>query len=307
MPREYPPEALFWHNSLIGFFRKANLNFDDIFIARQIENNIDLSNFFEPYQKAKFLPYLETMINDHCNLNCKACGDYSALVKKPHFYDLKKFTADFEQLHKFIDDIATIRILGGEPLLNPNVNEYIKVARKFYPRARLYLVTNALLLHKMPEEFFQTVRDANAIIFISLYPPMLGKIDELKNFLQGMNVGFFVTPPNEKFFMNQILKPHDYMAEMFARCSVSTCTILYDGKISACCKPFTTKYFNACFGKNIPTDDMLDLYEPDISTEKIKKFLVTPFERCRYCVDSKFVEWKTMSHPATLSDWIVDL
>ena len=158
----------------------------------------------------------------------------------------------------------------------------------------------------MDEDFFKTVRDTDSIINISLYPPMFKKIENIQRMLQKNNVKSRVLPPINKFFMNQILEPHDQMAEMFLNCGASQCHNIYEGKIAACGKPFVTKYFNACFDKNIPEDGVLDLYEPNMTTKKIKDHLITPFERCRYCVGNTWVDWKTVSHPDSLSDWIVN-
>lgn len=56
----------------------------------------------------------------HCNLRCSGCVHLSPYSRK-HFPSLESFTADLNQLSRgfhapFID------LLGGEPLLNPEIN-----------------------------------------------------------------------------------------------------------------------------------------------------------------------------------------
>lgn len=239
-------------------------------------------------------------------MNCKACEHYSGLVKEPHFPKLDEFTRDFERLHEFIDDIGVIRILGGEPLLNRQVNEYIKLSRRLYPQTVINVVTNAILLPKMPEDFFKTLRQCNAGIHISFYPPLESKMPAIKQFLEAKRVRFYISPLNRTFTMKQTLKAHDRPMEIFLQCFQANCHNLYEGKIAACFLPFTTKYFNAYYGKNLPEDGALDLYDTGLTTEKLKAHLLTPFERCRYCTSPVEVEWKTISHPSPLSDWVND-
>lgn len=299
------------HAQILSYLALHGLSVENIFVAQRLSEKF-LSertvpeNFIEPYTSAKYLPYLEFHIADHCNLNCGACEHYSGLVKEPRFPDLKKFTRDMEQLHKFIDDIGVIRILGGEPLLNPEVNEYVELCRRIYPAAEIVIVTNTVLLPKMPEDFFRTLRENHAGIWISLYPPFKSKLEQIKKLLESQRIPYGVSPLNDNFTCKQTLKPHDQPAEMFSHCVQAHCHNIYEGKIAACFLPFVTKYFNEYYGKNLPEDGALDLYEENLTTEKLKRHLLTPFERCRYCTPPVNVKWKTITHPSPISDWVND-
>ena len=218
---------------------------------------------------------------------------------------LKKFTEDFKQLHKFIEDFGAVRILGGEPLLNSEVSEYVKVCREIYPNSPLHVVTNAILLPKMSDEFFDTVRENNAIIWISFYPPMKDKMPALKKLLADKKVMYFIGGMIETFLKHQSLKKNN-PNEIFRPCGWSQCHNLCDGKIAACYKPFVTKYFNAYYNKNLPEDGALDLYEKGLTTEKIKKFLLTPFERRSYCTPPIAAKWDTVKYPSPITDWTND-
>lgn len=301
-PRDVYPEQ----RQFLSYLRALGIKIKDICIASRLTPDMFVTNFLEPYVSAKYLPYLEFHIADQCNLNCKACSHYSGLVKEPHFPNLQKFTRDFERLHEFIDDIGVIRILGGEPLLNRDVNEYIKLSRRLYPLANIYVVTNAILLPKMPESFFETLRVCHAIIEISFYPPLESKMPAIRRLLEEKRVQFQISPLIKTFKMRQALKPHNRAKEIFLTCSRANCTTLYEGKLAACSLLFPTKYFNAYYGKDLPEDGALDLYEPGLTTEKLKAHLLTPIELCRYCTLPVDVEWDTIKNPSPLSDWVHD-
>lgn len=294
---------------VVPFMIHNGIDAEDIYITPRITDldNItydDLLHFLTPYYSAKYLPYLEFHVADHCNLNCKACEHYSSLVKSPKFTDLNKFTKDIKKLHEFVDDIGMIRILGGEPLLNPELDEYIVLARKLYPKAIIRVVTNALLLLNMPEHFFQTLKNNAAEIHISLYPPMVNKLSNIRSLLDSHKITYAVSPLMENFEMKQTLIGAEN-SDYFYYCFQARCHNLYNGKIAACFLPFTTKYFNQYFNQNLPEDGAIDLYDENLTTEELKKSLLQPFERCKYCKSPIKVKWQQVKNPSDLSDWVV--
>ena len=302
----FPRNVYIEQRQNLNYLRGLGVSIADIWIAQRLSDEISLLNFLEQYLNAKYLPYLEFHIADHCNLNCKACSHYSGLVKEPRFSNLEKLTRDFERLHEFIDDLGMIRILGGEPLLNPEVSEYVKLCRRLYPHAIICVVTNALLLQRMPEEFFETLRECTARIDISFYPPLESKMPAIRELLTEKGVPLVVGPLVKNFMCMQTLKSHDYPREIFLQCLQANCHNLYEGKIAACFLPFTTKYFNAYYGKDLPEDGALDLYDETLTTPKLKAHLLTPFERCRYCTPPVDVEWRTIKNPSPITDWVHD-
>lgn len=290
-------------------FQFFGVKIEDICITNRLRPDMFIPNFIEHYISSKYLPYLEFRIADHCNMNCKACAEFSGLVKKPHFPNLQQFTRDFERLRELIDDIGQIRILGGEPLLNPEINEYIKVSRRLYPQADIHVVTNALLLTKMPESFFDTLREYNAVVGISFYPPLKNSMPEIMNFLAAKNVPHILyhKEPLNKFFVNTILKPHNRERDMFLTCSAATCLNLWEGQLSVCYKPSAIKIFNEYFNQHLPEDSgLIDIWDKNLTVEKIHAQLSTSFELCRYCTPYMWRKWGRISYPAPISDWIND-
>ncbi len=302
----FPREIFTGQSQILSQLMILGVNVDDVYITARLNDELNVFNFLEPYFSAKYLPYLEFHIADHCNLNCKYCEHYSGLVKEPKFPVLEKFAQDFQQLKIFIDDIGVIRILGGEPLLNPEINEYVKLSRQLYPYSEIYVVTNAILLPKMPDDFFETLKENNAAIWISFYQPMQSKMYKIQNLLKSKGVLFGISPLMKEFTVKQTLKRHDNEQEIFLQCFQSHCNNFYEGKIAACFLPFTTKYFNAYFNKNLPEDGALDLYEENLTTEKLKKFLITPFERCKYCTRPVAAKWEPLKYPSQITDWTND-
>ena len=297
-----PRENVIGQLMLLAWIKPFNINFNDVYLTNRLN---DGGFYIEPYLSAKFLPYLEFHIADQCNLNCKYCEHYSGLVKEAKFPVYEKFERDMNQLYKFIDDIGRIRILGGEPLLNPERNKYAILAKKLYPKADVVFVTNAILLPSMPDDFFDTLKQWDIGIHISFYKPLASKMNDIKNFLESKEVRYSVgDEPAEIFTCKQTLKKHDHPIQTFMQCFQAHCNNLYEGKIAACFLPFTTKYFNSYFNQHLPEDGAIDLYDENLTTEILKERLETPFERCCYCTNPVPMQWDSIKYPSVLSDWV---
>ena len=231
------------------------------------------------------------------------------LLLQGNFYKYAVNEKDITYFHSLIDDIGVIRILGGEPLLNIEINRYMELTRNLYPNARIYVVTNGMLLKSMPDSFYQTLEQNNILLSISFYPPMKDTMPGVLPYLDERHVNYTITPLNTEFGKKQLLEPQsdDDTIMAFYKCTQKMCNNFYDGKIAACFLPFTTKYFNETFDKNLPEDGSIDIYELGLTTRKLKERLMYPFLRCRYCsAETEMIPWDVMENPTTLSDWVKD-
>ncbi|MBR1396073.1 MAG: hypothetical protein IJ563_00875 [Selenomonadaceae bacterium] len=156
----------------------------------------------------------------------------------------------------------------------------------------------------MPEDFFETLKSQNAGIFISFYPPMVSKMDSIRDMLNKKGVNYFITELNKIFSIKQTLNKHNQPQNAFLNCFQANCNNLYEGKIAACFLPFTTKYFNSYFDKNLPEDGAINLYDENLTTEILKYKLKQPFERCCYCTNPVDINWQSIKYPSVLSDWV---
>jgi len=90
--------------------------------------------------------------------------------------------------------------MGGEPLLHPNICEFLYIARKNFPKTDIRLVTNGLLLKKMPEHFWVALRLTNVKVDMSKYPPTNNEFDSYINLINENNVKVGDINDADKFF-----------------------------------------------------------------------------------------------------------
>jgi len=110
-------------------------------------------------------PYsCELDIVDHCNISCADCNHASPVIKK-RYTNPEDVYHDLSLLAKVYEP-QVLKILGGEPLLHPDLLGIFAAIRKSGFCSTLYLITNGLLLPKQGEDFWQAID----ILEISCYP-----------------------------------------------------------------------------------------------------------------------------------------
>jgi MoaA/NifB/PqqE/SkfB family radical SAM enzyme len=237
---------------------------------------------------------------DHCNLKCKSCLHFSPLAQSV-FQDITVLERDCKRLAELTGGhIADICVLGGEPLLHPNISGCLDIARKYFPSDRIYIVTNGILLLKQPEEFWQNCVKNNIGIEVSLYPVHLdlGKIKETAE-RHGVKTGFRGDPKvQRRMWTRQALdlEGKQNIEKSHRICELANfCIQLIDGKLYQCETTAFVKYFNEYFHKNleITKEDYVDIYQAK-SLDEILEFLCKPTPFCRYCKTSEvdYVDWE---------------
>ncbi|HEY3952561.1 MAG TPA: hypothetical protein VGM53_04240, partial [Streptosporangiaceae bacterium] len=67
-------------------------------------------------------------VTEHCNLRCRSCAHLSPVLPK-HFVDPGSLCSDLTALSKSYR-VNVLKILGGEPLLHPDLPEVLLAARE---------------------------------------------------------------------------------------------------------------------------------------------------------------------------------
>ena len=82
------------------------------------------------------LSYIEFHVTDCCNLKCKNCGHHANEVKEMAFASLTVFEEALAGLAGKFENVDVFRLMGGEPLLAPNIHQYAELVLKYFPSAR---------------------------------------------------------------------------------------------------------------------------------------------------------------------------
>lgn len=240
---------------------------------------------------------------EHCNLNCKGCLHFCHKNQEKYFYDLGQYKKDIKQLHIFFDEVETIRLYGGEPLLHPHLEGFIEASVKEFPEAQIELITNGILLKTMRHSLTKILRKCRIQILWSIYPIITeDECREICEFLRQNKLIYSLREVKEFYRMLNI-KGNSSKQELWKRCSGKHCHVMRNGLISECPAPLTTHLakeigFNLDFSESV-----LDIYDDGITAEDILEFLNIPHDVCRYCAPPSYFEWQ-YGEEACLNDWI---
>jgi len=124
------------------------------------------------------LAYLEMHLTTHCNLRCKGCSQFSPIADIS-FAKVSDHERDMKQLSILFSNIETIRLIGGEPLLHPEIEQFLNITRKYFVNSNICIATNGSLLQNMSESFWEACRINNIKINWTVYPPFFDKKNEI--------------------------------------------------------------------------------------------------------------------------------
>jgi organic radical activating enzyme len=200
------------------------------------------------------LPFVEIMITQTCNLSCAGCTNYSDLLHQGYLtWDEGK-----EQIEPWLRrvDIPDFGILGGEPLMNPQIRDWIIGLRELMPDSQIRFTTNGLLLDRNFDIIDLLADIGNCVFKIAVHKQdeNLEKVIKrvfdyfdwepvieygVSRYRTKNNMRFHVRRPNYfyKTFQGPYtdMRPHDNIpADAFDVCCQQTCPLIYNGKIYKC-------------------------------------------------------------------------
>lgn len=259
------------------------------------------------------LDSIDIDIVSHCNLNCKGCSHFSP-VAKPWFIEPDNFERDITRLSEVIpeDKIGVIFILGGEPLLHPEICLILETARRVFNKLKITVITNGFLLPKMGEEFWNVCGRNRIEIEITKYPinfdykPIFEQVNKMKNKVKVVFKGRTKFFKKKQYFLPIDLDGKQDATENFQNCFMARhCINLSKGKLYTCSYAACMDKFNEYFGKHVPITDKdgVNIYQYNSYKEIFQK-LSEPISLCKYCAVNQRTygnDWGTSK--LEISEW----
>ncbi len=245
--------------------------------------------FFELFRhKDKYnLGYFCTPLVWHCNLNCRYCDHFSPISEKK-FFNINQLKKDFKEIKKHFN-IQSIGLMGGEPLLHPDISDILKMTRKIFPDTYLMLFTNGILLNKQDENFWNVCAENKIIVRITRYPININEQSVLqKAFNHKVRIEWEGVQNSKYKTMHKIaldIEGKQNAKIMYNDCwHRKICCYFEDGKFYRCPTSGNISHFNKYFKKNLEltVNDYLDIYKIK-NKEQINKFFSSYADFCRYC------------------------
>ena len=114
---------------------------------------------------------------------------------------MEKLQSELKDLtYKFGSHLSTLKLLGGEPLLHPEIEKVLEVARETCgDMVKILLLTNGILLPRMGTIFWDICRKNKIFIGVSQYPINV-KYDILEDLVKQNSVEFVTFAYRDDFW-----------------------------------------------------------------------------------------------------------
>lgn len=273
-------------------------------ISDDILNDMNIVYHADYSGQNGYMKKLETNVVDYCNLNCKGCSHFSNIFQKGEEVGYESFEKDIMRLSQKMF-IGHFDLLGGEVFLSERLADYIGCLRKYMPKTTISIVSNGTLIPRQSAELLSYIRENQALVSITEYPPTSKLRNEIIYTLEKFGIMYEFRKMVETFGKNIDLTGENDPYEAQTQCRESRCHFLRNGKIYKC--PFSAlgSHF---FGKyDIPLrfEEGVDIYDEKIDLGQALKNLDTePIELCKYCGKEERFAWEVSNNPKG-SEWIV--
>lgn len=239
----------------------------------------------------------------HCNLNCKYCDTYSPLSKQ-EFATYDQVIKDLKKMKKLLNDTNHFDggFIGGEALLNPELEKIIEKIIKLFPNGQKTILTNGLLLNNKGDYFWDLMKRANIEFGITHYPIKIDrkKYEELAK-KHDVKITYHYVQSNKLYDLNTRQVIHNNYnqdgfqwsqniidltgsQEIKTDCQHKGIITYARGNIYACYVHAHINAFKEYFNKDIKITEEDYLKVQDIKTkEEYFNFLETPKPLCKYC------------------------
>ena len=211
-----------------------------------------------------------------------------------------------ERMCELFSTIRTIHLMGGEPLLNPDLPSYIMEARRIFPNSRIVVYTNGLLIPRAGKVLFDAIRNNDACFLITCYPPT-GEIKEkIIEVCENEQVDYSFLPKVHYFYRQKRRWRYFDAGKAYKRCSYSFCHTLDDGKLCVCTAPIAEEQAKDLSPSicRVSSYDTINIYSPEIKNgyDILDRFS-NPIPFCRFCDTKKGERFKWEGHYSLPIDW----
>ena len=230
-----------------------------------------------------FIRSVDIVITERCSLHCRDCSNLMQYYRKPQNYDKQSVLDDIERLCSLCEEINEFRIIGGEPLMNPDWHEIVSYAAKEKNVHKIVIYTNGTILPDV--EKLRCAANSKCLWLITDYGDLSRNIDGLCDRLDSLKIAYVRTPAANWSDCSSISfhrRNADESQKLFDSCCVKNSFTLMRGNLYRC--PFSA---NADILQAIPESlcDRLNIRADHTDRAGLRSFILRnqPLVACNYC------------------------
>lgn len=254
-------------------------------VKRKINPNVYAKTLYKLtyINNYSILPSITVSITTKCTLRCKNCCALIPYFKEPKYFNKKEIIKSMRVLSQSVDAIKTFNIIGGEPLLHPDLVEICNEASKINNVRNIVIITNGTIIPRI--DMFKSIKNSVSYIQVSDYGTLSKSKSQLKKIARKNNIFVEYIENNSKWIdLGNLKKRNRDKVEnqkIFKSCShVNECNAIVNGKLYFCgWSAFGTAL--CIIPKN--ENDFINLLDDNISTSEMRA-KISDFKKNTKCV-----------------------
>ena len=226
---------------------------------------------------------VEVIVSDHCNISCRQCNHFSPVVRKWNVEpeQLRRELTVFERVCR----PSFVKLIGGEPLLHPELTAVVRVAKNAAVSDWLMLVSNGILLERLSDAAWEMLDELEISVYEGAdLPPTLFTMarEKAHTFSTKLTINHY---PDFRYTLStQTNEDPELVADIFTACKIANlwgCNGIYKNRFYKCPQSI---YIPVVTGEE--SVDFIELTEDPGLQDRLLDFInsTTPLRACRNCL-----------------------
>lgn len=237
-----------------------------------------------------YLRGVDLIITERCSMKCKDCANLMQYYKTPTNMKLDEINKIVDKFVSIVDEVYEVRVIGGEPLMNPDYHLVVKRLIDEPKVKRVVIYSNATIAPK--DDHIPNLKHDKVIFIITDYGDLSKNLSNMTEKLSKNQIDFYVQKAagwTDSGRLGSHGRNEAQLEETFKFCCVKNYTSISNGKLYRC--PFSA---NAARLKATPDfpEDYFDMFKEtegitDLTAvkSKIRSFLSEKkfLRACDFC------------------------
>ena len=227
------------------------------------------------------------MVSENCSLRCRDCSNLMQYYKKPVNIKMDNLHESFDRFLGQVGCIGELRILGGEPFMNPDFYKALQWYAADDKIMKIGIYSNATIFPR--ENILQYMKHEKVIMHLSDYDELSRALGHWKDFCVENGIAYIVTKMNQWHDCGKLEKRYytkEQIQKVYCNCECRELPTFLHGRLYNC--PYAAHAVNldAMEDCEAVKDYLSFRSDEDFhSAEEISNFLYKRdyLEACDYC------------------------
>lgn len=222
------------------------------------------------------IPFVEMAVTTVCNLRCKGCSNLIPGQNRKEHFGIDECIANLNRLLQQVNRIYRLKIHGGEPLLYPYLEEFLRYTLEKDKIVNVRISTNGTVIPD--RNTLAVMKNPRFVLHISGYSFVKSRAEQLIDILEKENIEYYYmvdqTWSDLGDFYTKRNRSREDTISMIRNCNMRKCTAFFRGKIYPC---------SFASGRAAITGDMTDALEIRSGRDLYDFFGKQHFMSCDFC------------------------